>query len=133
MTKMKYSKKQLEKLSKNIHIKSCTQRYITYTDDFKIKAIKLYNDWLYPKRIFRDFGFPDFVVETEAPKWALKRWRKKIKEWWFTNLVSSKKWRKKKDNLDISKMNKDEYIEYLEAKVAYQNELHKKICDSAYP
>ena len=133
MTKEKYSPKQIEELLSNPKVRSCTSKYITYADGFKIKAIKLYKNWLYPKRIFKDFNFPNFVVNSELPRLSLKRWRRKIKDWWIELLITSKKWRKKKDQLVISKMSKDEYIKYLEAKIAYQEELYKRICGSAYP
>jgi len=41
--------------------------------------------------------------------------------------MQSKRGRKKKERVDISLMNKDEYIAYLEAKTAYLEELQKRM------
>jgi hypothetical protein len=41
-------------------------------------------------------------------------------------LIKTKKWRKKLEKIDISKMTKDEYIRYLETKTSYLEELHNQ-------
>lgn len=40
-------------------------------------------------------------------------------------MIGQKKWRKKQ--IDTSQMSKDEYIEYLEAKTAYLEELQERM------
>ncbi len=133
MTKEKYSTEQMKELLTNPNVKSCTLKRMTCTDDFKIKAITLYQDWRYSRKIFEEFEFPGFIINSNIPKRSLKDWRKKVRDWWMWALISSKRWRKKINELNLANMTKDEYIEYLEAKIAYQDELHKKVCKSAYP
>jgi hypothetical protein len=48
-----------------------------------------------------------------------------FKNKWLLWLIWAKKWRPVKEKLDISKMSLTEKNNYLEAKVAYLEELHK--------
>lgn len=45
MSKMLFTDIQIQKLSKNKWIKNITSKGITYTDDFKIKLVKEYEDY----------------------------------------------------------------------------------------
>jgi hypothetical protein len=40
MAGIKYNIKQIEELKNNKYVKDCTQKYITFTDEFKIKVLK---------------------------------------------------------------------------------------------
>jgi len=124
MSNKEYNKEQIELLKSNKYVKGCTSKYITFTDEIKIEALKLDKDWVYFKDIFRYFSFPDFVTESLVPKQSLKSWRHRFKNKWLSWLTWIK-WRKKWEKIDISKMSKDDYIKYLETKTAYLEELHK--------
>lgn len=45
MSKIFFTNIQIQKLSKNKWIKNITSKGITYTDDFKIKLVKEYEDY----------------------------------------------------------------------------------------
>jgi hypothetical protein len=55
MSKQEYTKEQIEELLNNSCIKTCSSKYITFTDSFKIKALELDKNYLSPKIIFKDF------------------------------------------------------------------------------
>ncbi len=125
MTNILYTDEQVMLLRANDYVKSCSQRHCTYTDQCKIEALKLDNQWWYFRDIFRHLGFPDFFVSSKAPKQTIKNWRHALRTRWLSNMLQSKRGRKKKEVQDISCMNKDEYIAYLEAKTAYLEELQR--------
>lgn len=125
MSKQEYTKEQIKELQNNSCVKTCSSKYITFTDSFKLRALELDKKYIIPKKIFIDFWFPEYLVNSEIPSNSLKRWRRNIKKKWITWLVNTKKWRKKKEKFDINKMTKDEYIEYLEMKLAIVEELKK--------
>jgi len=95
-------------------------------------AIDLSKRWFSPREIFIEFEFPEYVIYSDVPKNSLKRWRFIVKKKGITYFNEAKKWRKNKNTIDPSKMDKDEYIKYLETKVAYFDEINK-ILNNTYP
>lgn len=122
MAEIKYTKAQMEELRANKYVKSLTQKYITFTDEFKIRAIELDKRYFLPREIFKEFWFPNYIINSEIPSESLKRWRRLSKS---EKLVWRKKWRPKKEKIDFENMTKDEKIEYLETENAYLKELYK--------
>jgi hypothetical protein len=131
MLKQEYTKKQMQELLNNPNIKSCTSKYIIFTEEFKFRAINLSEMWFNHREIFKDFWFPAHIIDSKTPKQSLTNWRAKVRKDGLVWLLDIKRWRKKKE-VDPSKMTKDEYIEHLEAQVAYQKEVYKRI-RSHYP
>ena len=125
MATIKYNQTQIEELKMNKYVKDCTEKYITFTDEFKIKVLKWEAKWVYHRQIFYDCGFPDYVWNTDLVPRIVWTWRFKMKTKWLEWLIWTKKWRKKWEKIDISKMTKDEYIIYVEARSEYLNELYK--------
>lgn len=132
MAKQKYSKGQIKELLNNPNVKNCTPKYITFNDDFKLLALDLDKKWILHRDIFKKCWFPEYIINSNIPAKSLKNWRYKAKHKWIESFQNTKKWRKKKEKINISKMNKDEYIEYLEAKLALTEEL-KRLDDYNYP
>jgi hypothetical protein len=40
MSKQEYNDEQIEELLSNSNVKGCTSKYITFSDDFKLKALE---------------------------------------------------------------------------------------------
>jgi len=125
MSKKLYTQEEIGILKTNKYVKNCSKKYITFTDEIKIKALKLYDKWIFPRDIFRNLWFPEFIINSEVPRNAIKDWRRRIKNKWLLWLVNTKKWRIKKEKVDISKMTQEEKIIFLETENAYLKELHK--------
>jgi len=128
MTKIKYTKEQIKELKSNLAVKNATSKHIIFTKEFKLQAVKLAEKYITAKEIFKQFWFPEYVINSDVPKSSLARWKRLSKKW----IIEEKKWRKKKEYIDTTKMTKDEYIEYLEAKLAIAEEL-KKLDKWEYP
>lgn len=125
MAGIKYSKEQIEELLNNKYVKDCTSKYITFTDEFKVKVLELDNKWIYHRKIFEDFWFPEYIFKSNVVNRSLWNWRNKLKNKWLYGLVKTKKWRKKKENIDITKMLPEEKIKYLETENAFLKEMYK--------
>lgn len=129
MWEIKYNNEQIKELKSNKYVKSCTNKNINFTKECKIKVLELNKKWIFIKEIFQSLWFPEYVFNSKIPSKSLDRWKRNIKIKW---LIEENKWRKKKEKFDVSKMSKDEYIEYLETENAILKEL-KKLIDWEYP
>ena len=117
MSKRIFTKEQIKLLSENIHIASCSERYVEYRNEFKRSAIKQYNEHsLAPGEIFKLAGFDASLIGRDTPQKCLGRWRKTFKLKGELGLSVKTKGRRKKTPKDINDKDK---IERLEAEVAY--------------
>lgn len=114
-------------LRSNPNVVRCTDKSITYRDEFKRAALRAYYEHGRNARaIFAEADFPDSVVATLTPKRAIERWRKKYGAAYGHVDLSDKRGtsknggRTRKERLDVSRMTDQEKIDYYEAKVAYQ-------------
>ena len=123
MTKIKYNKKQIEELKNNSNVKNCTSKHIVFSKEFKLQAIKLAEE-ISAKEIFKQFWFPEYIINSDIPSNSLARWKRLSKKW----IVEETKWRPKKEkNLNFNKMSLEEQNEYLRTENLYLKELHKQI------
>ena len=77
MSKRIFNEEQMVELTKNKNVKKCSEKSITYSKDFKIKAVKQYYDeYLIPNEIFEQAGFDLETIGKETPEHCLSRWRK---------------------------------------------------------
>lgn len=117
-----YTDKQLEVLRKNKYIKKCSSKSISFTNELKQKAVELDSIWKYFRDIFIELWFPDFIVNSDVPEQSLKNWRRIFKKDWIIWLTEDKRWRKKKNRIDISKMSLEEELKFFKTKSAYLEE-----------
>ena len=120
MSKKEYTEDQIQEVLKNKYVKNCSSKYITFTDEFKIKVLELDKKWIYHRKIFEDFWFPEYIINSDIPKNSLSRWKRNINK---KGIIEDKKWKVKKEEIDFDNMTKDEELEYLRAKVAYLEEI----------
>lgn len=74
MSKRIFTNEQINELLKNSHVSCCSERSITFTKDFKLLAIKLYEQGITSSDIFIDAKFNLNLIGKEQPKSCLKRW-----------------------------------------------------------
>ena len=126
MAEIKYSGTQIEELKQNKYVKDCTQKYITFTDEFKILVLKWVQKWKYHRQIFYECGFPEYVWNSELVPRIVGNWKYKMKTKWLEWIIGMKKWRKKGEKIDYESMSLEDKNKYLEAKIDYLNELYKQ-------
>lgn len=77
MSKRIFNKEQIAILLGNKYIAKCSQKSISYKNEFKVLAVKQYAEGMTASQIFRKAGLdPDLVGEC-VPDDSLGRWRRK--------------------------------------------------------
>lgn len=119
MSKRIFDEAQLTMLRSNKNVSRCSDRSISYSKEFKLAAVKQYNEeGLTSREIFERVGFDLDMVGRDAPKSCLKRWNKTFRAKGLLGLQKENRGgnggRPKKQ-----KLTEEERIEWLEAEVAY--------------
>lgn len=131
MVKKKYTEEQRKALLSNKNVAKLGQGVITYTVEFKVKAVKQYQqEYLKPHEIFREAGFDIEMIGKNKPKNCLERWNKTYKEQGVNGLLEHKaggrpKGSKKKTDKDKIKRLELE-VKYLKAENHFLAELRAK-------
>ncbi len=77
MNQSKFSEEQIKELRANHNVIKCSNKAITYSKNFKIWAVKQYNEENQTaKEIFREVGFDLAVIGADTPKNCLADWRR---------------------------------------------------------
>src|SRR3989339_290548 len=80
MSKRMFTKEQVKDLGKNKNVSKCSEKSITYSKDFKMKAVKQYGEeGITSSEIFRQAGFDLVIIGKDIPKQSLKRWNRAFK------------------------------------------------------
>ena len=81
MSKRIFSEDQIKELLANPNVFRCSDKFITYTKEFKILAVKKYYKEGYSSRmIFKEAGFNIAMIGKNNPKRCLYRWKKTYKD-----------------------------------------------------
>lgn len=115
-----FNEEQLKELVKNKNVLRCSAKSITYSQAFKLKAIKQYfEEGMAPNQIFEEAGFPRSWLGKYRAKNCLKKWGDKYNKEGQDSLLKENRGapgKSKKRTYHIDNKNR---IEYLETKIAY--------------
>jgi len=120
MSKRIFAKEQIASLLKNPNVARCSEKSISYANNFKARAVREWQTGISPQEIFINAGFNINMTGSETPKDCLRRWRKIFDEKGERGLKvdsrgQSKAGGRRKRNWQSDK----DKIDYLEAEVAY--------------
>ncbi len=132
MVKKIYTEEQRKILLKNKNVAELGKGVISYAKEFKIKAVKQYQEeYMSPQEIFIKAGFDLDMIGRKKPKNCLEMWNKVYKKEGFKGLAEPKKRRgrpkKVRDKTDKNKIERLELeIEYLKAENDFLVKLRAK-------
>lgn len=126
MSQILFDEEAIRLLEGNPYVKHASPKGITYSDEFKEKFMKEYQDGKYPVQIFRDAGFDVAMLGKDRVKSFTKRCKKMaVREAGFTDTRKTNSGRPATRELSL-----EEQLERLKHKVKYleqENEFLKKI------
>ena len=123
MSKKIFTQEQVQSLLQNPHVSACSEKSITYHQDFKVAAVRRYHEGMPPSAIFREAGFPVSLLGKDRMDGRLKDWRKAFakngesglrKDGRATNNPHGSR-----GKYDLANLNDQEKLKYYEAQVAY--------------
>ena len=80
LSKKIYSQAEIQALRNNPNVKSVTEKSITYSSEFKIKAIKQSKQGMTSTQIFELAGLPSHLIGKGKSDQSLSRWKRLYKD-----------------------------------------------------
>lgn len=120
MSKRIFTKEEIERLLSNPHVANCGERSVTYSQEFKMDALSLYDQGLTSTEIFTQAGLSLDLIGKDQPQECLGRWRRIVKKKGIEGLAESRGQNAKGGGRPkIKGVSDADRIEYLETQIAY--------------
>ena len=118
MSKRIFTQEQISELAKNPGVLRCSEKSITYHKDFKLTAIKRYDEGLPPAAIFAAAGFNLNLIGRKAPKDCLHRWLAIYRQKGETAFVQENRGGPGR-RISKKRMTDQEKLKYYQTQIAY--------------
>lgn len=110
-----FRSEQIEELQKNPNVFNCSERFVHYTYEFKIRALDLHAQGVKSKEIWKRAGFDVSWWKNTYCTDTIKDWRKMVRENGTQSLIRISGQQSDKG----PKSEKRDRVKYLELQVAY--------------
>lgn len=130
MSKRIYTEFQIKELEKNPNILSASERSITYSPEFKIKAVEEYKQGKTPTKIFIEHGFNLELLDKKQPQRCLKRWRETYDRYGKDGLLVERRGKGSTGRPSSKPLSTEEKLRKAEARIKYleaENDFLKKL------
>lgn len=114
-----FSQEEINELSKNKNVIKCSERFITYSKNFKINAVRLYAEGMTSSEIFRQGDFILEMIGRNNPRRCLWRWNKVYRSKGTSGLLIEARGRGAKGRPKTTNLTDSDKIKRLEIEVAY--------------
>lgn len=128
---MKFTNEEVLELRKNPNVVKCSQKAVTYSKDFKLRAVKQYlEENLSCSEIFRLAGFDLSALGRDVPNDRIGDWKYIYRTYGETGLRTERRGLGSTGRPRINGLSEKERVERLEAEVAYlkaENDFLKRL------
>lgn len=124
MSKRIFNEEQIKELLRNENVAGCSEKSISYRKEFKVLAVRKYQEGLPASEIFRQTRFDINMIGRKTPKRCLRRWTKIFKRKGEAGLKLDGRGKHKSGGRpkNIANLTDEEKIKRLEIEVAYLKE-----------
>jgi transposase-like protein len=119
MSKIIFNEIQIKLLESNPNVGHVSERSISYTPDFKIRAVKENLNGKGPVQIFIEHGFDLQVIGSEKPKQCLKRWRKTFNQFGEDGFLTERRGKGSTGRPSSKQLTVEESLRKAEARIKY--------------
>jgi transposase-like protein len=119
MSKIIFNEIQIKLLESNPNVDHVSERSISYTPDFKIRAVKENLNGKGPVQIFIEHGFDLQVIGSEKPKQCLKRWRKTFNQFGEDGFLTERRGKGSTGRPSSKQLTVEESLRKAEARIKY--------------
>ena len=130
MSKNIYNEFQIKELEKNPNVLSASERSISYSPEFKLKAVMDYKSGKIPTQIFIEQGFDLNMIGKEQPKRCLKRWRDSYDRFGEEGLLTERRGKGSTGRPSSKQLSVEEKLRKAEARIKFleaENDFLKKL------
>lgn len=130
MSKNIYNELQIKELEKNPNVLSASERSISYSPEFKLKAVMNYKEGKIPSQIFIEQGFDLDMIGKEQPKRCLKRWRDSFERFGEEGFLTERRGKGSTGRPSSKELSVEEKLRKAEARIKFleaENDFLKKL------
>jgi transposase len=130
MSKNIYNEFQIKELEKNPNVLSASERSISYSPEFKLKAVTDYKSGKIPSQIFIEQGFDLDLIGKKQPKYCLKRWRDSYERFGEEGLLTERRGKGSTGRPSSKQLSVEEKLRKAEARIKFletENDFLKKL------
>lgn len=130
MSKKLYNEFQIKELKKNPNVTSASERSISYSPKFKIKAVKQYKQGRIPSQIFIEHGFDIEMIGKEQPKRCLRRWRETFERYGEDGFLTERRGKGSIGRPSLKSLSVEDQLKKAEARIKFleaENDFLKKL------
>lgn len=125
-----YNEFQFKELEKNPNALSASEKSISYSPGFKLKAVKEYKSGKIPSQIFIEQGFDLGMIGKKQPKYCLKRWRDSYERFGEEGLLMERRGKGSTGRPSTKQLSVEEKLRKAEARIKFleaENDFLKKL------
>ena len=119
MSKIIFNEIQIKLLESNPNVDHVSERSISYTPDFKIRAVKENFNGKGPVQIFIEHGFDLQLIGSDKPKQCLKRWRKTFNQFGEEGFLMERRGKGSTGRPSSKQLTVEESLKKAEARIKY--------------
>ena len=130
MSKNIYNEFQIKELEKNPNVRSASDRSISYSPKFKLRAVMDYKEGKTPSQIFSEQGFDLDMIGKDQPKQCLKRWRNSYEKFGEEGLLTERRGKGSTGRPSSKDLSAEEKLRKAEARIKFleaENDFLKKL------